>query len=160
MKTVKKPAVKYGISSLPTTVSSIEKPTAESKKITKRANQKHEITPNNNILTAAAITSSTDKKALRTKEIILPIKTKATDYPTWKHELQALLGLPKPVVNGNPGLMSFNELKVLMQSEKSIDNSIFQQTYKDVGYDSFQKYLDENSTNIISMLRNRKNSSL
>ena len=56
--------------------------------------------------------------------------------------------------------MSFNELKVLMQSEKNIDNSIFQQTYKDVGYDSFQKYLDENSTNIISMLRNRKNSSL
>jgi hypothetical protein len=70
-KTVNKPAVQYGISSLPTTVSSIEKPTAESKKITKRANQKHEITPNNNILTAAAITSSTDKKALRTKEITL-----------------------------------------------------------------------------------------
>lgn len=160
IKTVKKPAVQYGISSLPSTVPSIEKPPADSRKITKRANQKHEITPNNNILTAAVITSSTDKKALRTKEIILPIKTKATDYPTWKHELQALLGLPKPVVNGNPGLMSFNELKVLMQSEKNIDNRIFQQTYKDVGYDSFQKYLDENSTNIISMLRNRKNSSL
>ena len=160
IKTVKKPAVQYGISSLPSTVPSIEKPPADSRKITKRANQKHEITSNNNILTAAVITSSTDKKALRTKEIILPIKIKATDYPTWKHELQALLGLPKPVVNGNPGLMSFNELKVLMQSEKNIDNSIFKQTYKDVGYDSFQKYLDENSTNIISMLRNRKNSSL
>ena len=43
---------------------------------------------------------------------------------------------------------------------KNIDSSIFQQTYKDVGYDNFQKYLDENGANIISMLRTRRNSSL
>ena len=45
IKTVKKPAVQYGIFSLPSTVPSIEKPPADSRKITKRANQKHEITP-------------------------------------------------------------------------------------------------------------------
>ena len=56
--------------------------------------------------------------------------------------------------------MSFNELKVVMKTEKNIDSSIFQQTYKDVGYDNFQKYLDENGANIISMLRTRRNSSL
>ena len=161
VKTVKKPAVDYGIFSLPTKVAPVDKPVAGIAKISKRANRLKQNKRNNKVSVTSDIAKKTASKGSATKEISSPIKKKKTiDYPTWKHELQALLGLPKPVVNGNPGLMSFNELKVLLHSEKNIDNSIFQQTYKDVGYDNFQKYLEENGVNIISMLRSKKNSSL
>ena len=82
------------------------------------------------------------------------------DYPTWKHEMQSLLGFPKPAVNGNPGLMTFNELKVLLKSDTEIDKAIFEKTYKEVGQKNFQQYLDQNSSYIISILRNKADRSL
>jgi len=82
------------------------------------------------------------------------------DYPSWKHEMQSLLGFPKPAVNGNPGLMTFNELKVLLQSNTEIDIAIFEKTYKEVGQENFQQYLDQNSSYIISILRNKADRSL
>ncbi len=75
-------------------------------------------------------------------------------FPTWKHELQALLGLPKPAINGNPSLMSFNELKALLQTQSGINDSIFKKSYKEVGFDDFQKFLDQNSEQIINFVRN------
>tara|TARA_A100000164_G_scaffold192958_1_gene171300 strand:+ start:396 stop:1712 length:1317 start_codon:yes stop_codon:yes gene_type:complete len=81
-------------------------------------------------------------------------------YPSLKHEIQSLLGFPKPAVNGNPGLMTFNELKVLLQSNTEIDKGIFEKTFKEVGHKNFQQYLDQNSSHIISILRNKADRSL
>ena len=136
------------------------KTSSDARKIKKRSKQLNNNVRNNNFSRAKVVKTNTDRSSLQAKRTPAPTTIRAKDYPTWKHELQALLGIPKPIVNGNPGLMSFNELKVVMKTEKNIDSSIFQQTYKDVGYDNFQKYLDENGANIISMLRTRMNSSL
>tara|TARA_S200000501_G_scaffold379024_1_gene446629 strand:- start:14289 stop:15617 length:1329 start_codon:yes stop_codon:yes gene_type:complete len=81
-------------------------------------------------------------------------------FPTWKHELQALLGLPKPAINGNPSLMSFNELKALLQTQSGINDSIFKKSYKEVGFDDFQKFLDQNSEQIINFVRNSNSRTL
>tara|TARA_Y100000588_G_scaffold387472_1_gene485267 strand:- start:1096 stop:2448 length:1353 start_codon:yes stop_codon:yes gene_type:complete len=160
VKKVKKPAVDYGISALSPMPSKQLKSSSDTRKIKKRSKQLNNNVRNNNSPKVKVVKSNTDRSSLQAKGTPAPTKIRAKEYPTWKHELQALLGIPKPIVNGNPGLMSFNELKVVMKTEKNIDSSIFQQTYKDVGYDNFQKYLDENGTNIITMLRSRKNSSL
>ena len=160
VRTVKKPAVDYGISALSPMPSKQLKTSSDARKIKKRSKQLNNNVRNNNFSRTKVVKTNTDRSSLQAKRTPAPTTIRAKDYPTWKHELQALLGIPKPIVNGNPGLMSFNELKVVMKTEKNIDSSIFQQTYKDVGYDNFQKYLDENGANIISMLRTRRNSSL
>ena len=85
---------------------------------------------------------------------------KVVSYPSWKHEMQFLLGFPKPAVNGSPGLMTFNELKVLLKSNTEIDKAIFEKTYNEVGQKNFQQYLDQNSSHIISILRNKADRSL
>lgn len=157
VKTVKKPAVDYGVSALSPPSVQRDRIVVSTKKVKKRSKQLNEkqksksaYRPNTNSVIA-------NKNVLKTKIKTTKVVEK---YPTWKHELQVLLGLPKPAVNGNPGLMSFNELKVIMKSENSIDNSIFQDNYKNVGYDKFQEYLNENGENIIVMLRSKKKSSL
>ena len=160
VRTVKKPAFEYGISALSPMPLKQLKTSSDARKIKKRSKQLNNNVRNNNFSRTKVVKTNTDRSSLQAKRTPAPTTIRAKDYPTWKHELQALLGIPKPIVNGNPGLMSFNELKVVMKTEKNIDSSIFQQTYKDVGYDNFQKYLDENGANIISMLRTRRNSSL
>lgn len=163
IKKIKKPAVDYGISFSPTSIYEPKKKKSEfiPVKISKQGNRfsSRDVKKNKNS-TDSVLNMDRRKMAGQPKNISEEKITRMTSYPTWKHELQVLLGLPKPIVNGNPGLMSFNELKLFMKSQKDIDNSIFQQNYNDVGYENFQKYLDENETSIISMLRNRKNSSL
>ena len=74
--------------------------------------------------------------------------------------MQTLLGLPKPAVNGIPSLMSFNELKALLQTQSGINDSIFMKSYKEVGFDDFQKFLDQNSEQIINFIRNSNSRTL
>ena len=146
VKKFKKPAEVYGI--LP--------PEENSKLVSKGIVKPREEL--NNINELAKTVKATDKPEAtnqENKKIAEDI-----DYPSWKHEMQSLLGFPKPAVNGNPGLMTFNELKVLLQSDTEIDKGIFEKSYKDVGQKNFQQYLDQNSSYIISILSNKADRSL
>ena len=146
VKKFKKPAEVYGI--LPPE----ENSQLESKEIVKPKKESN----NKNELAKTVETASRIEKIKQGNKN----KTEAVNYPSWKHEMQSLLGFPKPAVNGNPGLMAFNELKVLLQSDTEIDKDIFEKPYKDVGHKNFQQYLDQNSSYIISILRNKADRSL
>ena len=56
--------------------------------------------------------------------------------------------------------MSFNELKALLQTQSGINDSIFMKSYKEVGFDDFQKFLDQNSEQIINFIRNSNSRTL
>ena len=146
VKKFKKPAEVYGIL-----------PPEENSKLVSKNIDKSEM-GEKSIGGMVASVSTSDE--LETKKQENKKTTEAVNYPSWKHEMQSLLGFPKPAVNGNPGLMTFNELKVLLQSDTEIDNAIFEKKYKEVGQKIFQQYLDQNSSYIISILRNKADRSL
>ena len=149
VKTVKKPPVDYDIPFWPSTTNFKEQFSSSPPNppiVSEKSNKKSLIREKN----AKPKLNSIKKDQAENKRV----------FPTWKHELQTLLGLPKPAVNGIPSLMSFNELKALLQTQSGINDSIFMKSYKEVGFDDFQKFLDQNSEQIINFIRNSNSRTL